>query len=335
MQIESDTTRSSEASNSTNYAKERRQLSAPAIPFPSDGLPAIVMLLIFYTVGVSFAFILGFTIPLLVWLSTLLTAIFVLGCALAHRNGWNKIATWLGTNAIVYGQGLPSMLILISFATFPQPWADDWLSRVDARMGFHAPDVIFALAPFRDLIWPAYLSFGLQPIFILPLLSIFDQKRCWVYVTSGVVAMSITCLLFAFTPALGTFRYFGIAPTTLPPFTYESAPYTFGHALMLLRSGYRVVTPSILSGLVSFPSYHAVSATLAVWSVLRFPLLLGPTLFLNAMLIAGCFFFGAHYLVDVIAGVLIAAISIFIADRITHFGPYLQRLPKHFQLGSR
>lgn len=276
-------------------------------------MPALFLLIIFYVVGLGFALALGFKFPIFVWTGTLLTALFILGSALAHRNEWRFIATWLGTNAIVYGQALPAMLVLISVATFPRPWADDWLARMDANMGFKAPDVVFALKPISQLVWPAYISFGVQPIFILPLLAAFDQKRCWTYVTAGIVAMSITCLLFTFTPALGTFRHFRITPQLYPPFTYESAPYTFGHALILLRNGYRIVSPGVLTGLVSFPSYHAAAAALAVWSIWGFRIMRIPFLLINAALIVGCFIFGAHYLADVLAGIVVAIASVLIA----------------------
>lgn len=284
------------------------------MPFPSEGRPALFILITFYVVGLSLALGLGFTIPPLVWIGTLTPALLIFASALSYRQGWNFLTTWLGANAIVYGQALPVMFMLVSLASFSFPWADSRLAAIDAMMGFHAPELLFALKPGLKVIWIGYTSMAVQPSLILLLLAVSDRSRCWEYVTAGVVAMAFTCAIFTFFPAAGTFRYFGILPNLYPPFSYDSPPYIFGHALELLRNGYRVADPAVMKGLVSFPSYHTVVAVLSVWAIWRIAVLRIPAILLNTALLAGCFVFGAHYLIDVIAGCAIAILSIIIAN---------------------
>lgn len=70
-----------------------------------------------------------------------------------------------------------------------------------------------------------------------------------------------------------------------------------------------VLNERTASGIVNFPSVHAGLAMLLIWAAwptkLRYPVLL-----LNAVMIIAALTHGAHYLADVISGLLLAVATI-------------------------
>ena len=76
-----------------------------------------------------------------------------------------------------------------------------------------------------------------------------------------------------------------------------------------------------MEGLIAFPSYHTANAILFVWALWPLRLLRPVMLALNALLIASTPLAGAHYLVDLIGGALVAAGAIFLTSRLTRSSP--------------
>jgi membrane-associated phospholipid phosphatase len=80
---------------------------------------------------------------------------------------------------------------------------------------------------------------------------------------------------------------------------------------MGLRSGPAAVLDfRKMEGLVTFPSFHTVLAIITAYAFRGFRLLALPALVLNGAVIVSTLPEGGHYLVDVLAGALIAAAGI-------------------------
>jgi membrane-associated phospholipid phosphatase len=86
---------------------------------------------------------------------------------------------------------------------------------------------------------------------------------------------------------------------------------------MALKQGYRVVDHSSFTGLITFPSYHAAAAVIFSWALwptrLRWPLLV-----VNVLMTASAIIVGSHYLIDIIAGCVVAAIAISVAGTLVN-----------------
>jgi membrane-associated phospholipid phosphatase len=83
------------------------------------------------------------------------------------------------------------------------------------------------------------------------------------------------------------------------------------HSLVELRTTDRVnIDLFHLTGTVTFPSFHAAAATLVTYAARGVPFVAMPLFALNALMIVSTIPEGGHYLVDVIAGVLIAVACI-------------------------
>jgi membrane-associated phospholipid phosphatase len=65
-----------------------------------------------------------------------------------------------------------------------------------------------------------------------------------------------------------------------------------------------------MNGLISFPSYHAATALLYIWAAWRTPVLKWIVLLLNIAMLLATPLHGSHYFVDVIAGAVVAFITI-------------------------
>jgi membrane-associated phospholipid phosphatase len=92
--------------------------------------------------------------------------------------------------------------------------------------------------------------------------------------------------------------------------------WSFGPAIHAIRDeGARYITRELMVPFVSFPSYHAVAAVLLSWAAWPIKKLRWPILLLNLCMSFSALIIGAHYLVDLIGGAVIAVVSIALATR--------------------
>ena len=70
-----------------------------------------------------------------------------------------------------------------------------------------------------------------------------------------------------------------------------------------------------IEGLVTFPSFHTAAGVLFAWALWSTRWLRWPGLIVNVLMIASVPIIGAHYLVDVFGGVVVAIASLYLARR--------------------
>ena len=98
--------------------------------------------------------------------------------------------------------------------------------------------------------------------------------------------------------------------------------------LKALRDGtFAELRLSSMQGIITFPSYHAGLSLVSLWGfwASRMAWLRWPGMTLAALTIAATPVDGGHYLVDVLAGVAIAAVSVAAAVRAVRWTPALPR----------
>ena len=69
-------------------------------------------------------------------------------------------------------------------------------------------------------------------------------------------------------------------------------------------------------GLVAFPSFHTTAGILFTWALWTSPRLRWPAVMVNGLMLVSVPVIGAHYLIDLIAGVIVAWIGIAGAGRL-------------------
>ncbi len=186
-------------------------------------------------------------------------------------------------------------------ATWAKPLCDHALVRFDLLLGFDWFAWHRFVSSHRALevvLEAAYLSFIPQILFsVLYLAHTGRPDRNSELLWNELISLPTAALIAGFAPALGPF-----VPGAAPPWT---------PVLIALRAG-SVSHFAHLEGVISMPSFHAVTAILMIY-VHRPPLKsFYPMLALNVLMLASAPSQGNHYLVNVIAGIVLAAVSIWI-----------------------
>jgi hypothetical protein len=211
------------------------------------------------------------------------------------------------------------LLLSYAAAAIAMPYRDAELHAIDRWLGFdRATYVNF----FTDKPWKirlsnlVYLSM-LPQLAIVPLVLIFANRieRLQQFVAAYGIALAATIGIFVFVPAVGAFVYCDLTPAqyaALPPEIYTPA-----RTLDALRSGIvKTISLSNLEGLIAFPSFHTAAAILYAWAL--WPLRAVRWLFvtLDVAIVATTPIGGAHYAIDVVAGVVITLASIAASRRL-------------------
>jgi membrane-associated phospholipid phosphatase len=198
------------------------------------------------------------------------------------------------------------------------PLQDALLNDWDRALGFDwAPMMTFISqhAVLAKILFYAYSSFAPQAVTTVIALAATGQlTRLNRFIAAFVATTLVTIAISAVVPAAGPFLFLDIQPADANGFLPVSAtswPDFFG-----LRDGtLHTIRGLNCEGIITFPSLHAALGVLfamALWGVRR---LRWIALALNAVMLIATPAYGSHYLVDVIAGVAIAAVCWIIAAR--------------------
>jgi membrane-associated phospholipid phosphatase len=165
----------------------------------------------------------------------------------------------------------------------------------------------------------------LQPPLLIALLAAHGQfRRLHLFSFAFTFTLTVTCMIFYFVPAVSIYAHLKVP---LDGFSNLHPVSTFQHLEFIegMRSGTMAwIDPLKGAGLITFPSFHACGAVLLAWAFWGVRAARVPALMLNLTMLASTPLDGAHYLVDVIGGVLLAAAGIALARTLErHLGPGL------------
>ena len=203
------------------------------------------------------------------------------------------------------------------------------LSYIGLGAAMPLQDASFAeLDRLLGLDWSAYFHFAmarpellryakffyamiLVPAFAVPVvLGLTGQYiRLQQFVMASTLALSVVIVISSLLPAIGTYFEFGLPSETE---LFNANGYG-GQArdIPMLRDGtFRALNLAKLGGILTFPSFHAATAILSIWSLWSIWWLRPALLMLNGGMLVATPLVGGHYFVDVIAGVLVAALTI-------------------------
>jgi hypothetical protein len=209
------------------------------------------------------------------------------------------------------------MLLSFAAAASDSPFRDGLLLAADRAIGFDW--MAYALwvdaRPWVATAYrAAYISFMLQPPLLIALLAAHGEfRRLHLFSFAFTFTLTATCLIFYFVPAVSVYAHLQVP---IEGFRNLQPVSTFQHLEFIegMRAGtMRWVDPLKGAGLITFPSYHACGAVLLIWGFWGVRSVRVPALLLNLTMLASTPLDGAHYLVDVIGGVLLAAAGIAVA----------------------
>jgi membrane-associated phospholipid phosphatase len=135
------------------------------------------------------------------------------------------------------------------------------------------------------------------------------------FVLANALGLCIALAVFTFVPAAGIYSFLNIEHSEFgnlsPVMTTDQQIY-----LDALRSGQHMLVDE-MSGLITFPSFHAAWAFFFMWAFYPVKWLGTGAILLNLVVLAATPVQGAHYFIDLIGGAIVAAISIYGAVRLT------------------
>lgn len=275
----------------------------PQPMFEPKSRAAYVLGLFIVAATVVLFYAMGFSISPNLGLPWFLLAFFVCG-PLARRVGHPKIAGALECLGFLYGEAI-FLFTLLPLTALSGPLADARLAAWDRAIGFDWVAFVTWAKPLVPLFDFAYRSFALQALFLVSILFYTgNDSRAWRLATSAMIALIICASLYPFFPAVSAMAHYGVYPIA------DHEAVVSGPVIAEIKNGARVVTFSMLKGLITFPSYHAAAAVMLAWAAWPVRLIRWPVLALNVVMAVACVVVGSHYLVDVLGGVVIAAVSL-------------------------
>lgn len=182
------------------------------------------------------------------------------------------------------------------------PVIDNILVSLDASLGFHWPDLYswqmrHPLASF--LLAKIYMSYPSQVVLTIVVLGVAkridDLAEFVILFMASVVTVILVSTPF---PATNPMIHFGIYGP------HQESPWL--HFYSLREGGMRIFDLSNGEGLISMPSLHAADAVLFAYAVRNIRWIFPVSFLLNAAMVYSAIPFGAHYLVDIVAGLLLA-----------------------------
>jgi membrane-associated phospholipid phosphatase len=185
-------------------------------------------------------------------------------------------------------------LLMEAVAATGRPLVDSQLGSIDAMLGLNAADIVAWVAQYPRLSQAMQLIyFTTMPQTCLVMVANAEKPEMWVFIRRFILASQITLCLFYFFPAEG------VETVISPPVAARFHELRAGAPLDLQQA----------QGIVTFPSFHtawALIITASLWnSAWRW-----PAVVLNTLVITSTVTTGGHYVIDVLAGIVIAMVVI-------------------------
>ncbi len=195
-------------------------------------------------------------------------------------------------------------------ATSGFPLRDAALEAWDRHLGIDWTELLAFVSShpgLQNVLAVAYLSFAVQTVTTVLVLGIAGQlARLSTFISAFIATTLIIIALSAIYPAAGPWLFLAIQPESANgflPASSNSWPVFLG-----LRDGTLHTVYGLNSeGIITFPSLHAALGVLFSAALWRVSGVRWIALALNGLLLMATPAYGSHYVVDVIAGIAVAA----------------------------
>lgn len=210
-------------------------------------------------------------------------------------------------------------ILAYTFFPFVNPRIDLQLMELDAKVGFVWLDFVtwIASVPGLGLVLSyVYVSSLFQMVMVILLLAYLNlPTQLHRFLLTGILSMLVTLAIWWRWPSIGPPAYVDIPPD-LAARTALIANEAVGASLLRwANEGNRIITPDIITGTVSFPSFHLIMAMLVVWFTWR-TVVTVPAVIVNTAMVPALILHGGHHLIDLAGGVATFAVCLALAYRL-------------------
>jgi len=224
-----------------------------------------------------------------------------------------------GTAQIVLITAVMTPLTYVAAAA-NMPMQDANLLAIDRALGFDWAGYVTYVDTHPAL--AAWLNYGYTmirwPIFAIPVVLAAKHRydRIEEFTFAFGLALIATTIVSGLVPAIGVFQQIGLDPASikhlnLQPYLDQLRDLPPARAGML-----RHLDLLGLGGIVTFPSFHAASAALYAWALWPVKWLRPIVVLAFTAMLAATPINGGHYLIDMIAGLAVAAVAIVAAHMV-------------------
>ncbi|MDE5441911.1 PAP2 family protein [Bradyrhizobium sp. CSA207] len=253
---------------------------------------------------------------------TLATAAFLLAIVYCHRMAKGELAY----PKLVFSLGTIGQVILTCAIVGPLsyvagklnwPLQDQALLAIDRALGLDPEPIARYVNDHPWLANALARGYGLikWPLLGIPLVLALTARyvRLQLFMLAMSLALAVAIAISAVVPAIGTYYGLQLPAAHFPEINTAVYAGQLRDILALRDGSLHELRPFFLSGIVSFPSFHAASAVLYVWALWPVRGIGGIAAALNLLMIAATPVIGAHYIIDIAGGIAVAASAIWAA----------------------
>jgi hypothetical protein len=243
----------------------------------------------------------------------------VIGGYVRHVKGTPRLALALVGTAIFTGFTAVSSVFIFSLFPLANPLIDPHLIQLDQVFGYHWPGFVAWLAQYPGLaLVLGYIYHSSLPQILLTILLLAALSRDLVlhrFLLVGIVTLILAVAIWWVIPSVGPSAFQSIPEADrIATGLYYSPAY--GEFLRsLVEVGPRQISPEVITGVVAFPSYHMIMALMVVWYT-RGTWAFLPAALVNTAMIPATLSHGGHHLVDLLGGLAVFALGVWIANRL-------------------
>jgi membrane-associated phospholipid phosphatase len=202
-----------------------------------------------------------------------------------------------------------SMVLQSLVVAADAPLVDDILIGLDQSIGFHWEHLAAWYSNHGHIKFISnliYILWAPQVVFTVIVLAMTNKTRDLIeFIFLFFLVTSISIVISTFIPASNPFFHYRLVDL------YGSTPWSQFYPL---RDGtLRSVDLGLNQGLVSFPSMHAAAAVLFGYAVRHVKYLFAASVVVNSLMTFTALYIGAHYLVDILAGLMLSIAAIYAA----------------------
>ncbi len=229
----------------------------------------------------------------------------------------------VGTSIFMGFTAVSSVFIFVLFP-LSNPLIDPALIQLDQALGYHWPSLIAWMAQYPTFSQGLGLLYHTSlPQILLTIVLLAALSRDLVlhrFLLVGIVTLLIAVAIWWVIPSVGPSAFQSIpeADRVATGLYYNPA---YGEFLRsLVEVGPPQISPEVITGVVAFPSYHMVMALMVVWFT-RGTLAFVPAALVNTAMIPATLSHGGHHLVDLLGGLAVFVLGLWIANRLIRSGP--------------
>lgn len=230
-----------------------------------------------------------------------------------------RLAAMLIGTSFLIGMSASFSLLNYLLLTVAGTRIDAPLAALDRAMGIDWP-AMMVLAAGHPLVSAAL---QLAYISVLPQIAVLVAMLGWQGRHQNIYALclaltagaGICIFIWTLAPSFGAFSVYEL-PASVSQLPLALNAHYAKDLMALLAHGPGHISPTSAKGLIGFPSFHAVMALFVVWYARELRYVRWFVLALNTAVLVATPIQGGHHVVDVLAGFVVAAVSVLFANRV-------------------